>query len=83
MIIIRITTTSLVFLLVFVLSFALSGRHLDDKSYYKTLDKLLEYEDEMETTLITDLQRALREIEKHETKNFNDDANICNIITKG
>lgn len=83
MMIIRIAVTSLVFLLVFISSFALSGRHLDDKSYYETLDRLLEHEDDVETTLITDLQRALREIERHETNNSKDDANICDIITKG
>lgn len=51
--------------------------------YYETLDRLLEHEDDVDTTLIIDLQRALREIDRHETQNSNDDANICDIITKG
>lgn len=83
MITIRITVTSLVFLLFFVSSFALSGRYLDNMFYYETLDRLLEHEDDVDTTLIIDLQRALREIDRHETQNSNDDANICDIITKG
>lgn len=83
MITIRITVTPLVFLLFFVSSFALSGRYLDNMFYYETLDRLLEHEDDVDTTLIIDLQRALREIDRHETQNSNDDANICDIITKG
>lgn len=75
MMIIRMTVASLVFLLFFISSFALSGKHLDNNFYYEALDRLLEYEDDMENTLILDLQKALIAIESHEV----DGGNICKL----
>ncbi len=78
--VLKIVMMFFVALLVFVLSFVVSGRYLDDVFYYKNLQALLEHEDEVEDVLKEDLKRVLSEVEQYQNVDSSEKANICNII---
>lgn len=74
---IKLMAIPAVFVVVFFLSLAVLSGFFNEKFYYKTSARLFQHQDDLENSLIVDLQKMIEIINSHSVENSIGNVGVC------